>query len=429
MNSRKRIIKTLNRETTDKIPFDLGGTQQTGIHFEVVAKLRDYYGLEKRPVKIFEPFQMLGEIEDDLKEVLCVDCTGIYRENNQFGIKNDNWKSCTLFNDTQVLVPEKFNIEKGKNGGIYQYPQGDKSSSPCAFMPEGGYYFDLVPRQKKIDENDLKVEYNLEEFVLITEEELKYLDKLSKELYENTGFALIGDFGGTSFCDLVGIQGPTLKNPKGIRNVEDLYISLINKKDFIMEIFDGQLNTGLKNLEKIYQAIGDRIQIINVSAADYGAQESLFVSLEIYRELVKPFNRKINDWIHKNTGWKTFIHTCGSIEKMIPDLIEAGFDILNPVQCSAKGMDPKLLKEKYGEKIVFWGGGVDTQKTLPFGSESDVRKEVLERLEIFGSDGGFVFSAVHNIQPNIPIENLVTMIETVKDFNKNQYGKKKLKKA
>ena len=130
-----------------------------------------------------------------------------------------------------------------------------------------------------------------------------------------------------------------------------------------------------------------------------------------------PYYRIVNNWIHKNTTWKTFKHSCGAVESLIPCFIESGFDILNPVQCSAAEMEPRKLKRKYGRDIVFWGGGVDTQRTLMFDTPEDVREEVLNRCEVFGRGGGFIFNAVHNIQANVPIKNVVAMFEALKEFN------------
>ncbi|MBC7960509.1 MAG: methyltransferase, partial [Vallitaleaceae bacterium] len=174
----------------------------------------------------------------------------------------------------------------------------------------------------------------------------------------------------------------------------------------------------IQNLEIYKQAVGDRIQAIWLSGTDFGTQTGPFASVESYRQLYKPFHKKLNDWVHKNTQWKTYYHTCGSIGPLLDDFADAGIDILNPVQCSATGMDAKTLKEKYGNQFVFWGGGVDTQQTLPFGTPDQVRAEVKERLDIFSKDGGFIFNTIHNILGNTPIENILAMYQTVKEFNK-----------
>ena len=160
------------------------------------------------------------------------------------------------------------------------------------------------------------------------------------------------------------------------------------------------------------------MDVAYIYGTDFGTQISTFCSEESFRELYMPYYKKINSWIHSNTNWKTFKHSCGAIYEFIPLLIESGFDIINPVQCSAQGMDPKTLKENFGDSIVFWGGGVDTQKILPFGSKEQVRDQVLRRCEIFSRSGGFVFNSIHNVQAKTPVENIVAMIDAVKEFNR-----------
>ena len=171
----------------------------------------------------------------------------------------------------------------------------------------------------------------------------------------------------------------------------------------------------LKNLEMYRQAVGDRIQIVWISGTDFGTQRGEFVSPEIFKDIYKPFYRRINDWVHKNTHWKTFFHTCGSIYSILPDIIEMGVDIVNPVQVSAVNMDAQRLKDEFGQKIVFWGGGIDTQKTLPYGTPEEVYDQVLERLKIFGRGGGYVFSSIHNIVAKTPVENIMAMVRALRD--------------
>ncbi len=180
-------------------------------------------------------------------------------------------------------------------------------------------------------------------------------------------------------------------------------------------VFERQCEVALANLGKIYAAVGDRVSVVMLTGTDFGTQNGPFVSPKSYRTLYAPFHRRVNDWVHEHTPWKTFIHSCGSIMALLPDILEAGFDALNPVQCSAAGMDPRLLKERFGAKTTFWGGGIDTQKTLPFGTPDQVRQEVRQRIEIFGRGGGFVFNTVHNVQAGTPSDNLVALYEAVRE--------------
>jgi len=418
MNSRERIKKSISHQKVDKLPIDFGSTPVSGIMATVVYKLRQYFKLDKpgTPVKIIEPYQMLGEIKDDLKEILGLDCAGVWPLKNMFGFENKNWKEWRLFDGTPVLVPELFNTEPTEDGDILMYPEGDKSCKPSARMPKGGFYFDAIIRQNPIKEKELNVEDNLEEFQYITDRELDYFEKKIDYLHKNTEYAIVANFGGTSFGDIALVPAPFLKKPKGIRDVEEWYISTITRQKYIYEVFEKQCEIALKNLEKIHRRVQDKVDVVYICGADFGAQNGLLISVDVFRKLFKPFYKKINNWIHEHTKWKTFKHSCGSIEPLIPEFIDAGFDILNPVQTSAANMDPVSLKKKYGSQITFWGGGVDTQKTLPFGSPRDVEKEVEERIKIFGEGGGFVFTTVHNIQANVPIENVIAMFETLKRY-------------
>jgi len=178
----------------------------------------------------------------------------------------------------------------------------------------------------------------------------------------------------------------------------------------------------LENLRTIYKTVGDRVAAVFVTGTDFGTQRAPAMSNATYRKLYKPFHKRVNGWVHEHTSWRTFIHSCGSVEKLMKDFIEAGFDILNPVQTSAADMYPRALKAKYGDKVTFWGGGVDTQQTLPFGTADQVRKEVRERIRVFAPRGGFVFNTIHNVQPKIPVGNVLAMYEAVREFGAYPIG-------
>ncbi|MCD6465213.1 methyltransferase [Candidatus Bathyarchaeota archaeon] len=421
MNSRERVILALNHEEPDRVPLDLGGSPTTGMHVSTVYALRQALKLDPpgTPVKVIEPYQMLGEIKPDLWEALGVDVAGLGSQVTMFGFKNEKWKPWRLFDGTPVLVPEGFNTEPDANGDILMYPQGDRNVPPCARMPKGGFYFDALDRQERpIDWNRLDPKENIEEFGPISSEELEYYRREAEQLYNQTDKAILANFGGTSFGDIALIPGLQLKHPKGIRGVKEWYMCHVRRPDYIYKVFELQCEIALENLRKIYKVVGDRVQAIFVSGTDFGTQNGPIMSRKTYQKLYMPFHKRINDWIHENTEWKTFIHSCGSIEPLIADFIEAGFDILNPVQTSAANMDPQKLKTKYGKKITFWGGGIDTQRTLPFGTPDQIRNEVHERIRIFAPGGGFVFNTIHNVQPKVPIENVLAMYKAVQDYGR-----------
>lgn len=416
MTSRERVQKTLNHEAADRVAIDFGGTPVTGIHVLVVEKLRDYYGLDKHPVKVIEPYQMLGEIEDDLAEILGIDIIGLSPRDNMFGIKNDgNLKEFRTFWNQVVLLPEGFNTTIDEKGDLLVYPQGDTTTNASGKMPRTGYFFDAIIRQDPIEEEKLNPEDNTEEFTLIGESDLEYW-KSEIDRIKNSGRAVIANFGGTGFGDIALVPGLNLKHPKGIRDISEWYMSVIMRPDYIHTIFEKQSDIAIKNLERIFGVAGDYVDVAYICGTDFGTQDSQFCSLDTLHELYTPYYKKINDWIHRNTSWKTFKHSCGAVEPFIDSFIDAGFDILNPVQVNSKGMDPVHLKKTYGDRIVFWGGGVDTQKILPFGTPQEVSKQVETHCRIFSENGGFVFNTVHNIQANVPLENIVAMVDTLQKF-------------
>ena len=430
MISRERVKLAINHKEADRIPLDLGSTLVTGIQASIYAKLKNALGISKGLIKVYDPFQMLAEVEDEVKQLLGVDTYGIQLPVTLFGYKNENWKKFRMFDGTEVLISGNFEYDVLENGDIVQYPKGDRSAPPSGKMPKGGYYFDVIVRQEPIDESKLDPKEWVEQtYSLYTDEDLEYLEKTSRWYYKNTDYSLVGNFWGAGFGDIAIVPGPHIPYPKGIRDVEEWYVSAITRKQYIKEIFQYQLELQMKNLKMYREAVQDRIDIIVMSGTDFGAQNGPFISPNLYREVFKPLHKEMNDWIHENTNWKTFFHTCGSMVDFLDDFVSAGVDILNPVQISAAGMDPHFLKKNYGDKFVFWGGGVDTQKTLPFGTPENIKEEVENNMLIFGKEGGFVFNTVHNIQPTVPIDNLVTMFETVREKGTYDYlNKQSLKK-
>ena len=414
-SSRENFLKTINHIQPDKVVVDFGSTGVTGIHVLIVEKLRDYYGLEKKPVKVVEPYQMLGEIDSELIKAMDIDVIGLFSAKNMFGVLNDNWKVKKTLWGQEVLFPGEFNYTLNSNGDILMYPEGDTSVPPSGMMPKSGYFFDAIDRQEPVDDSKLKVEDNLEEFGHITQPELDYW-KTTVESLKNGDKAVIASLGGTALGDIALVPAINLKHPKGIRGVEEWYISTLIREDFIKEIYDRQTDIAIENLRLLHEVIGNKIDVVFTCGTDFGTQNSTFCSTETYDRVWLPYYKKVNDWIHLNTNWKTFKHSCGAVEPLMSHFIESGFDIINPVQINASGMDPKKLKEKYGDKLVFWGGGVDTQGAFAFGTPEQVRDQVRTQCEILNKNGGFVFNTVHNIQANVPFENVVAMLEALQDI-------------
>ena len=417
MTSKELLQQTLNHRQPGRIVFDMGSNAVTGIHVKALENLRNFYGLERRPVRVIEPYQMLGLVEPDLMDAIGIDVMGIWGEDNLLGYNNNPpLKLFKTFWGQELLVPEKFSTKKDANGDLLSFPNGDESIAPSAKMPKSSYFFDAIERQDIIDDSNLNVQDNLEEFSPITEKSLAYW-KTETMKAQATGKGVMASFGGTGLGDIALVPGMQLKHPKGIRSISEWYMSTIMRNEYVHEIFDRQSELAIENLTKIFASVGNNIDVVFLCGTDFGTQNSTFCAPEQFDDLWMPYYRRINDWIHANTSWKTFKHSCGAVESFMGRFIDAGFDIINPVQINASGMDPKHLKETYGQHLTFWGGGVDTQITLPSKSPEKVREEVLRLCEIFGKDGGFVFNTVHNIQADVPVMNIVAMIDAIREFN------------
>jgi hypothetical protein len=421
MNSRERVEAALAHRLPDSVPLDLGGSAVSGMHASSVYALRQALGLDRpgTPVKVTEPYQMLGEVAGDLMDALGIDVVGVGAARNMFGFANEGWKEWRFHDGTPLLVPGAFNTSPEPNGDILMYPEGDRSVPPSGRMPAGGYYFDSTRRQPPIDESRLDPRDNLEEFAPIAEADLRGLAART-ESARATGRAILANFGGTGFGDIALVPGPWLKNPRGIRDVEEWYVSTAARADYVWKVFEGQCEIALSNLAAIHRSVGDTVSVVLLSGTDFGAQHDAFISPRSYRDLFMPFHKRLNDWVHANTSWKCFIHSCGSVMKLIPSFIEAGFDVLNPVQTTAADMDGGELKRRFGDRLTFWGGGVDTQKVLPFGTPAEVRRDVERAIRTFSPGGGFVFNTIHNVQAKVPPANLVALYEAVRDFRRGR---------
>ncbi len=418
MNGRERIEAACRHEEPDRLPVDFGGGFQTGMHVSLVYRLRQALGLDApgTPVKVVEVYQMLGEIAPDLQDALGVDTACLCGTGTMFGYPATAFKEWAMHDGTPVLVPGDFNTEAEPNGDLLQYPGGDRSAPASGRMPAGGHFFDATARSGPVADETLDPADNTEEFVPVTEDERTHYAREAARLSDRTDRALFCTFGGLTFGDIALVPAPFLKHPRGIRDIEDWYVSTMTRPEYIKAVFERQAEVAVANLERLHAAVGDRVSVIQTNGTDFGTQHGPFCSPATYRDLYLPYQQKVNGWIHAHTPWKTFMHCCGGIEPLLPLIVEAGFDILNPVQCSAAGMDPRRLKKNWGRDLVFWGGGIDTQHTLPFGTPEEVRDEARERIEIFGEGGGYVFTSIHNLVAGIPLPNLLALFETVRSY-------------
>ena len=261
MTSRERVIKAIHHEEPDRVPLDLGSTLVTGIQASLYAKMKKKLGITGGEVRVYDPFQMLAEVEEEVKLRLGVDTYGIQLPVNIFGYRNEDWKPFTMFDGTEVLISGNFEYDVLENGDIVQYPKGDRNAPPSGRMPKDGFYFDAIVRQEPIDEARLDPkEWAEQTYALYTDEDLRYLEETSKWYYENTEYALVGNFWGAGFGDIAVVPGPGIPHPKGIRDPEEWYVSVVTRKEYIKDIFGYQFEIQMKNLKMYREAVGDRIE-------------------------------------------------------------------------------------------------------------------------------------------------------------------------
>ena len=400
MTSRERVLKALDHKETDRVPLDLGSTVMTGIMAQALDRLRRHLGLEPRRVKVYEVFQMLGEVEMDLVERLALDVLPVEPPVLFFGLRCDHYKPWRLFDGTDVLVPGDFDVEVDERGDWLLHHAGRPDQPVEGHMPKDGYYFDMVGFTKMDpDFAPPPLEEVRASATRPTDDDLEWMRGRADWIRQNTDKAvLLGHW--------------TAAGLPGVGTMPEFLCLLATDKEYVRDLIALRAEILIENLSALWDAVGERADIVGIDGQDFGSQRGELFAPDLFEELYLPNYSKVNAWVHEHTTWKTWQHTCGSVAKILPMLVESGLDAINPVQCSAEGMDPQWLKESFGERITFWGGGVDTQKTLPFGTVDEVREEVAERVRIFGAGGGSVFNPVHNVQHSTPPENVAAAYET-----------------
>lgn len=415
---RERLIDTLNHRDPGQVVVDLGSTSITGINVNAAQSLRRGLGLEDRILTMDEPLQLLSKVDEDLMRAVDAGIVGISNGYTIFGYQNRDWKEWTLHNGLKMMVSEEFRTTGDDKGNTYIFAKGDTRFPPAGVMPNNGFYFDNITRSDATADDVISARDDFQsDFSLLTDEQLRFIEDAVDEVYENTEYGMIYNGAICGIGDFALVPGPHVSEPKGIRNLEEFMMAHILAPEYIHDLFEMQLEYAIQNAALLKEAVGNKIQAIYVCGTDFGLQRGPYMSIDSFREFYKPIFTRINDWIHKNTEWKTFYHSCGSIVSFLQDFYECGVDILNPVQTSAYEMDPQMLKEKWGDKFVFWGGGINSQKTLPFGTPEECYDETMENLKIFAPGGGYVFNTIHNIQGPTPAENMVAMYQAVKDYN------------
>jgi uroporphyrinogen-III decarboxylase len=404
MTSRERVLAALDHREPDRLPLDLGGSIVTGIHCEPLQGVRRQLGLEEQPSLIYDVVQMLGDVEMDLVERLGLDVLRVGMAGARVGAHGDATKLWEPFEGVTVEVPESLDVGPDGEGGWYLYRGAGDDRKPVMHMPEGSYYFDTIGYGEwdhDFEPPPLDEIRKRSEAWHLHEPSLEMLAERAEYLRENTDKALLMMAGGVGVCY--------------IGHLTDFLCLLASDPEYVYESFQINAEVAVQNLQKLWEYVGDNIDLLWISGLDLGSQRCELISPKTFEEVYVPAFKPQYDWIHENTPWRTFRHCCGSIVNIVGMMAEAGVDALNPVQTTAAGMAPANLKQLVGDDVAFWGGGVETQGVLQFGTPDEVREQVAERVRIFGEGGRFVFCADHNIQPNTPPENIIAAYETARE--------------
>ena len=413
MNSRERVLAAIAHKQPDQVPVDLGSTPSSGISAIAYSNLLKSIGRTDLPVQIYDVVQQLAQPDMSIIDRFGVDVLDIGRA---FNTEEKDWHETILANGDKAFYPIHFNPVKQADGSYHCYDEDGKRL--LALMPQGATFFDqsYFPYINGFPENYDTLDEEMGRVLWSryvhspwdhTQDPdfWKTLREKTLQLRASTDKALMIVCG----CNL--FEWGTF-----LRRMDNFLMDLLCEPDQVARMLDQLLERHLATLAKVCDSVGDIVDIIRFGD-DLGMTSGPFMDVDTYRSLFKPRHKQLCDYVKTHSQMHTFIHSCGSISSLMPDLIEVGIEIFNPVQTNARQMEPEFLKKEFGQDCTFWGGGVETVGTLNNGTPEQVREQVLERLEIMSAGGGFVFNTVHNILPDVPPQNILAMFDAVKEFN------------
>ncbi len=413
MNSRERVMTSVNHKEPDRVPLDLGATPSSGISAIPYNKLKKHLNISDGNTRIYDVVQQLAQPEDSIIEKFGIDVLDVGRA---FNAEDADWYDMTLADGSKAQYPAWFRPVKNPDGSQVVIDEG---GDLIARMPANGTFFDQTyfPYLDGYpsDYKDLGKAMNKVLWQKLahspwdnagTPDFYKKLREKALYLRQTTDKALMIVCG----CNL--FEWGTF-----LRRMDNFLVDLILEPEEVEKLLDALMERHLAGLEKVCEAVGDVVDILRFGD-DLGTNGGPFMAPETYRKLFKPRHTVLCDYVHKHSKMKTFLHSCGSLRALMPDLIEAGYDILNPVQTTARGMDPAELKREFGHDITFWGGGCNTRWILNRATPDEVYDYVSRTLDILMPDGGYVFNTEHNIMPDVPPENILAMYRAVHNYGK-----------
>jgi uroporphyrinogen decarboxylase len=413
MNSRERVLAAINHQMPDRVPIDLSATPSSGISAIAYSNLVKHLGRGDLPVQIYDVVQQLAQPDMTVLDQFGVDVLDIGRT---FNMLPSDWSPVTMANGGAAFYPKWFQPSRMADGSYQTYD--DDGKRMLSRMPIGATFFDQTyfPYVDGYPESYENLDAEMHRIMWARDAhspwdhagEADFWQKLRQntlKLRQSTDKALLVVCG----CNL--FEWGTF-----LRRMDNFLMDLMCDPYNVEKLLDQLMIRHLATLEKVCNAVGDIVDIIRFGD-DLGMSSGPFMDAAVYRELFKPRHKILCDYVKSHSKMHTYIHSCGSISLLMPDMIEAGIEIFNPVQTNAWNMAPDFLKREFGQQVTFWGGGIETVGTLNVGTPSQIRDQVLQRLEIFSTGGGFVFNTVHNILPDVPPQNIVAMYDAVREFN------------
>ena len=396
MTSRQRVLRAIRHEETDRIPLDLGSTYVTGIHAYSYGRLREQMGLSDSPVEIIDTYQLLARVEDEVLDRFGIDVLPLFGAYDPLGVKcGVGFKEWAMPNGAPSLVSKDFSPELQEDGSYLLEKGGNLFR-----LPREGFYFDAV-RPVLAEAGSIDDIERLFDFGGFTQVQADYYRREAERLWESER-AVVGEIFATFEIEFYF-------------GYEQGMMNLLTNKQLMIDFLERLNEMYMRNFDLFRDAVGKRVDVITVYK-DLGNQNGPSVNPSLIREVFMPPMKRFVQHVKENSDYAVMLHACGSIHDFIPDIIDCGFDILNPVQISARNMEPDRLKREFGEKLCFWGGGVNIQSTLPFAGVEEVRAQVRENAGAFAQGGGFVFNPVHNIQAGVPPENIVAAYDEAAGF-------------
>ena len=411
MDSRQRVLSAINHQEPDRIPVDLGATPSSGISAIAYAHLKRHLGMRQGHTRVYDVVQQLAQPEDAVLDRFGIDVLDIGRS---FNTRDEDWYDFDLPQGIRVQFPAWFKPVRQPTGAWDVF---DAEGMRVATMPRGAAFFDQTcfPYIDGYPDDYTDLERWMGKV---------HWSGLAHSPWDHAGepdfwVALRRralDLRRSSDRALVVVAGCNLFEwGTFLRRIDHFLMDLIDDQRGVERLLDALLERHLGTLEKVCQAVGDVADIIRFGD-DLGTDSGPFMSPAIYRKIFKPRHKLLTGYVKKHSQMHTFLHSCGSIYRLLPDLIEAGYEIINPVQTNSRDMQPERLKREFGKELTFWGGGVDTRQILNRGTPDQVKDDVHRNIETLSPGGGFVFNPIHNILPDVPPKNIVAMYAAIDEY-------------